>query len=92
MPLRYKIPGYLGNAALFLLCLVMLFTANLAVGLILGALSLFNLYMVYKLDQFSQPEAWLQHQLEMNRLREELLSSQKRIATLEAAPDAGTAP
>ena len=85
MPLPYKIAGYLGNAALFALCLIMLLSGGVGVGLALGALSAFNIFIVYKLDKFSQPEAWLAHQLEMSKLREELLASQKRLA---AAPGA----
>ena len=90
MPLPYKLAGYLGNAALFALCLVMLFTNGVVVGLLLGALSAFNIFIVYKLDQFSRPEAWLAHQLEMSLLREELLASQKRLADVQggAATDA----
>jgi len=84
MPLQYKLPGYLGNALLLLLSLIVLFSNNAVVGLLLGGLSVLNLYLVYKLDQFSHEEVWLAHELEMAKMKAELLTAQKRIEELQA--------
>ena len=92
MPLQFKLPGYIGNALLLLLGVIILTTDNAVVGVLLGALAALNLFLIYKLDQFSRPEAWLEHQLEMNKLREELLASQKRLAVLESASAEGAKP
>jgi hypothetical protein len=88
MPLQYKLPGYIGNALLLLLSLIIIVSENAGIGALLGALAALNLFLVYKLDRFSHEEVWLAHQLEMAKMREELLVAQKRIAELEA----GTAP
>jgi hypothetical protein len=84
MPLQYKLPGYIGNALLLLLGLIMAFSDSAFVGLLLGALAALNLYLVYKLDRFSREEVWLAHELEMTKMREELLEAKKRIDELEA--------
>jgi hypothetical protein len=90
MPLQFKLPGYFGNALLLLLAVIILASQNVIVGALLGALALLNLYLVYKLDQFSRQEVWLAHQVEVARMREELLVAQRRVAELEAnAPNAG---
>ncbi len=88
MPLQFKLPGYIGNALLLLLGVIILTTDNAVVGVLLGALAALNLFLIYKLDQFSRQEVWLAHELEMTKMREELLVAQKRIAELEttAAP------
>jgi len=83
MPLQFKVPGYLGNGLLLLLSIAMLSTGNAVIGLLLAALAALNLFLIFKLDQFSRPEAWLAHELEMTKLREELLAAQKRVADLE---------
>jgi hypothetical protein len=79
MPLRYKIPGYLGNAVLML---IGLFTFSASVGaavflLVLGAL---NLYLIYKLDQFSHEEVWLAAEVVKARLRQELAAAEDAAA------------
>ena len=79
MPLQFKIPGYVGNGLLLLLSIVMVFSGSGVIGLLLGALAALNLFLIFKLDQFSRPEAWLAHELEMTKLREELLAAQKRV-------------
>jgi hypothetical protein len=84
MPLQFKAPGYLGNALLLLLSLVIVFSDSVVIGVLLGALALLNLYLVYKLDRFSSDSGWLAHELEVARTREQLLEAQKRIAELEA--------
>lgn len=91
MPLQFKWPGYVGNALLLLLGVIILASGNVVVGALLGALAALNLFLIYKLDQFSRQEVWLAHELEMTRMREELLVAQKRIGELEAAAptDAG---
>ena len=85
MPLQYKLPGYVGNALLLLLAVIIMFGDSAVIGLFLGALAALNLFLIYKLDQFSRPDAWLAHELEMAKTREALLEAQKRIAELEAA-------
>jgi hypothetical protein len=93
MPLQFKIPGYIGNGLLLLLGVVMAFTGNAVIGLLLAALAALNLFLIFKLDQFSRPEAYLAHELEMTKLREELLAAQKRVADLETtAPAHGQPP
>lgn len=62
------------------------------VGILLGALAALNLFLIYKLDQFSRPEAWLAHQLEMTKMREQLLVAQTRIGELEAGGGHAAAP
>jgi hypothetical protein len=88
MPLQYKVPGYVGNALLLLLSVAMLFSENVVVGLLLTALSALNLYLVYKLDQFSSEQGQLAHELEMAKMQEQLLEAQRHIATLEAVAGA----
>ena len=83
MRLQFKVPGYIGNGLLLLLSIVMFFTGSDVVGLLLAALAALNLFLIFKLDQFSRPEAWLAHELEMTKMREELLVAQKRVADLE---------
>jgi hypothetical protein len=83
MPLQFKVPGYIGNGLLLLLGIVMLFTGSAGIGLLLAALAALNLFLIFKLDQFSRPEASLAHELEMTKMREELLAAQKRVADLE---------
>ena len=84
MPLRFKIPGYAGNALLLLLSIVMIAHGDFAVGAVLGALAILNLYLVYKLDQFSREEIWLEHELHMAKLKEELIAERQRVNDLEA--------
>jgi hypothetical protein len=65
MPLKYKLPGYLGNALLVVLGLIVAAQGSLLTGIMLSALGILNVYLVYKLDSYSQPEAALAHELEM---------------------------
>jgi hypothetical protein len=88
MPLQYKIPGYVGNALLLFICLVMIGQGNVAIGLLLAALAALNLFLVYKLDRFSDPEALLARELEMTKMREELLLAQRHLAALQSAASA----
>jgi hypothetical protein len=91
MPLRYKVPAYVGNALLLLLGFVMFASGNLGnllTGAILAVLAALNLFLVYKLDQFSREEVWLAHELEVTKMREELLAAQKRVRELEAGSSA----
>ncbi len=92
MPLIYKIPAYAGNLLMLLLSVVMLFDTHPGVGLVIGALTALNLFLVYKLDAFSRPEAWLAHQLEMTKLQEALLESQKHVEILKAGAKADPPP
>jgi hypothetical protein len=90
MPLKYKIPGYAGNALLLILSLIILAQDSVIVGLLLGALALLNLYLVYKLDMFSHEETFLAHELQVAKMHEELLAAQQRIGELEAGAKAPT--
>lgn len=84
MPLKYKLPGYFGNALLVGLGLVVAAQGSLLTGILLAALGVLNLYLVYKLDSFSQPEAALAHELEMTKLREALIVAQKQVRDIQA--------
>ena len=93
MPLRYKIPGYVGNSLLLLISVIILASRMVAVGGLLGALAALNLYLVYKLDVFSREEVWLAHELEMAKMREELLLERRRVSELEGRDvDQGSPP
>jgi hypothetical protein len=83
MPLQYKLPGYLGNALLFLLSLVILARESAVTGVLLGMLSLLNLYLVYKLDTFSRDEGELAHELQLTKMREELAIAHQRLRELD---------
>jgi hypothetical protein len=83
MPLLFKIPGYLGNAAVLLLSLAILATESVATGFCLGALSALNLYLVYKLDTSSNYEGQLAHELQITKMREELALARRRLSELE---------
>ena len=83
MPLQYKIPGYVGNALLLFLSVVILAKESVPTGLFLGLLSMLNLYIVYKLDLFSRYEGQLAHELQMTKMREELALAQNRLRELE---------
>ena len=87
MPIRFKVPAYVGNALLLLLGFVIVAKGNvdnLVIGTILGALAALNLFLVYKLDRFSRDEVWLAHELKATKMREELVAAQKRLEELEA--------
>lgn len=85
MPLQYKIPGYVGNALLLLLSVVILAQDSVPTGVFLGLLSMLNLYLVYKLDRFSRTEGQLAHELQLIKMREELALAQNRLRELEGA-------
>ena len=86
MPIQYKVPGYLGNALLLVISLIIIGSDNVIIGVLMGALAVLNLFLIYKLDRFSREEVWLAHELEMAKMREQLLIAQTRIGELEAAP------
>ena len=83
MPLQYKLPGYIGNSLLLIISVVMLFQNNVVVGLLMGALSLLNLFLIFKLDTYSRDEGILAHELQMVKMREELAIAQKRLRELD---------
>lgn len=85
MPLIYKVPGYLGNALLLVVGLIVAFSQMPVVGLFLIALSGLNLFLMYKLDRFSHEEVWLAHELQVTKLREELLLERQRVSELETS-------
>jgi hypothetical protein len=88
MPLRYKVPGYLGNALLLSLGLIIVGRGDIALGVMLAALSALNLFLVYKLDWSSREEGLLAHELEITKMREALLVARKRVKELEAESSA----
>ena len=83
MPWIYKVPGYTGNFLMLIISAAMFFDSHMVLGVMIAALSCLNLYLIYKLDLFSRPEAWLTHQLEITKLREALLESQRHVEQLE---------
>ena len=83
MPLIYKIPGYVGNGLLLLMALIVLFKGPLVMGIFLGVVGGLNLFLVYKLDQFSQQEVWLAHQIHVAKLEEELIVERQRLSELQ---------
>lgn len=97
VPIKYKYPAYLGNSFLLLFGLLGLEHGYGLFGIILIGLAVLNLFLVYKLDTFSREEVWLRHQLELTKMREELLTAQRHIEDLEvtlatrgAGPDPNT--
>jgi len=92
LPLKYRIPGYAGNALLLLISFAVIFSDTPVVGVLLTALAILNLYLVFKLDQFSRPEGMLAHELEMTKLREDLLAAKKRVSDLETPGAAAPTP
>jgi hypothetical protein len=87
MPLLYKVPAYVGNSLLLLLGFLII-ADHLTIGAILVALAALNLFLVYKFDRFSQEEVWLAHELEVTKMREELLTTRKRLEELEGRSSA----
>jgi hypothetical protein len=87
MPLLYKVPAYVGNSLLLLLGFLVI-ADHLTIGAILVALAALNLFLVYKFDRFSQEEVWLAHELEVTKMREELLTTRKRLEELEGRSSA----
>ena len=81
--MQYKIPGYVGNALLLFLSVVILAQGSVPTGLFLGLMSMLNLYIVYKLDLFSRYEGQLAHELQMTKMREELALAHNRLRELE---------
>jgi hypothetical protein len=71
LPLQYKLPGYIGDARLLNLSLIIAISDN----------------AVDKLGRFSREEIWLAHELEMAKMREELPGAQNQIKQLEAGAD-----
>jgi hypothetical protein len=83
MPLRYKIPAYVGNALLIVLGVMIIASGQFVTGVLLAGLACLNVFLVYKLDRFSREEVWLAHEIQMTKLREELLLERKRVSELE---------
>ncbi len=86
MPLYYKWPAYIGNALLLLAGLIIATKNSILGGGAVTGLAALNIYLVRKLDVFSQEEVWLALEIEKARMREELLALQTRIAEHEKAP------
>jgi len=61
----------------------MLFQNNVVVGLLMGALSVLNLFLIFKLDTYSRDEGILAHELQMAKMHEELAIAQKRLRELD---------
>ena len=88
VPIKFKIPAFVGNSLLLLLGVFMMMRGDVVIGAALAALAALDLFLVYKLDQFSQEEVWLAHQLEVAKLREQLLAAQEHIKQLQAGAPA----
>ena len=84
MPLKFKIPGYVGNLLLLGLGLVVVGTGSPLIGALLGALATLNLFLVYKLDRFSQEDVWLAHQIKIAEMRKQLIATQAEAAAMDA--------
>jgi len=85
MPGYYKWPAYVGNALLALCGLIILAKNSFWAGVALIALAGLNIFLVRKLDIFSQEEVWLALEIKKAKMREELLDLQRKEAA-EAGP------
>ena len=72
MPSYFKWPGYVGNALLLGCGLIILFANSPIGGTSVIALSVLNLYLIWKLDVFSREEVWLALEIKKAKMREEL--------------------
>jgi hypothetical protein len=75
---------YAGNSLLLFFGFVVVASGdadNLVIGTILGALAALNLFLIYKLDRL----VWLTHELEVTKMRQELVAVRKRLGELEAS-------
>jgi hypothetical protein len=86
MPLYYKWPAYIGNALLLLAGLIIATKNSALGGGAVTGLAALNIYLVWKLDVFSQEEVWLALEIEKTKMREELLALQDKVAAHEKAP------
>ncbi len=86
MPLYDKWPAYIGNALLLLAGLIIATKNSILGGGAVTGLAALNIYLVWKLDVFSQEEVWLALEIEKAKMREELLALQGKIAEHEKAP------
>ena len=85
MPPYYKWPAYVGNVLLLLAGLIIAAKNSFWGGGGVVGLAALNLYLVWKLDVFSQEEVWLALEIKKVKMREELLALQNRIAEHEKA-------
>ena len=93
MPLYYKWPAYIGNTLLLLSGLIIAGKNSLWGGGLVVGLAALNLYLVWKLDVFSQEEVWLELEIKKAKMREELLALKHQIAEHEkTAPPAKLPP
>ena len=89
MPGYYKWPAYVGNALLALCGLIIVLANSFWGGAAVIALAGLNLYLVRKLDIFSEEEVWLALEIKKAKMREELLDLQRKLAEEEGgAPPA----
>ncbi len=89
MPAYYKWPAYIGNALLLLSGLIILVKDSPWGGAFVIGLAILNLYLIWKLDNFSREEVWLALEIKKTKMREELLEMQRKLA--EEAKDDGAA-
>jgi hypothetical protein len=80
MPGYYKWPAYVGNALLALCGLIILATNSTLAGAAVVALAALNMFLVRKLDIFSQEEVWLALEIKKAKMREELLELERKLA------------
>lgn len=85
MPPYYKWPAYIGNVLLLLAGLIIAAKNSTWGGAGVSGLAALNLYLVWKLDIFSQEEVWLALEIRKAKMREELLALQNQIADHEKA-------
>lgn len=86
MPLKYKLPAYVGNSLLLLLGAAAVANGWLLFGGGMMALAGLNLFLVRKLDLFSREEEWLAGELRKAQMREELAAIEQRLATSASPP------
>ncbi len=92
MPVYYKWPAYIGNVLLALCGLIIVFANSVPGGAAVIALAGLNLFLVRKLDIFSQEEVWLALEIKKVKMREELRALQEKEAEESDEPDKSKPP
>ncbi len=85
MPAYYKWPAYVGNALLLLAGLIILAKDSPWGGAFVIGLSVLNLYLIWKLDNFSREEVWLALEIKKAKMREELIELERKLAEEKGA-------
>lgn len=79
MPGYYKWPAYIGNVLLLVSGLIICAKDSAWGGGSVVGLALLNLYLVWKLDNFSREEVWLELEIKKAKMREELLEIERKL-------------